>query len=106
MTIRFTKAARKDLQTIYLQGDEMFGRKQAEAYAQGLAAVFRLIAEYPQSSRLRHETTRPVRARPYRSHVILYAVEEGEVLILRVRHGHEDWQADTFTSVDHDGNEP
>ena len=35
MTIRFTKAARKDLQTIYFQGDEMFGRKQAEAYAQG-----------------------------------------------------------------------
>lgn len=69
----------------------MFGRDQADAYALGLAAAFRLIADYPLSSRLRQETERPVRARPYRSHVILYTVDEAEVLVLRVRHAHEDW---------------
>ena len=51
-----------------------------------------MIADYPLSSRLRHETRLPVHAHPYRSHVILYAVDEAGVLILRVRHGHEDWQ--------------
>lgn len=75
----------------------MFGRKQADTYALGLAAVFRLIADYPLSSRLRHELRRPVRARPWRSHVVLYAVDEAGVLVLRVRHGHEDWQSDLPT---------
>jgi len=89
--VRFSKAARRDLQTIYLQGEEMFGRKRADAYAVGLAAAFRLIADYPLSARPRQEIKRPVRAWPCQSHVILYTVDEAGVLALRVRHGHEDW---------------
>lgn len=81
----------------------MFGRKQADAYSMGLAAAFRLIADYPLSARERLETVRPVRARPYRSHVILYTVEQAGVLVLRVRHGQEDWQADPVIPVDDSG---
>jgi len=28
---------------------------------------------------------------PYKAHLVVYVVEEEGVLILRVRHGHEDW---------------
>lgn len=95
MRLRFSEAARQDLKAIYLQGEELFGRKQADAYALGLGAAFRLIADYPLSSRLRDETRWPIRARAYRSHVILYTVDETGVLVLRVRHGHEDWYEQT-----------
>lgn len=76
----------------------MFGRRQADAYATGLASAMRMIADYPLSSRLRHETQWPIRVRPYKSHVILYTVDEAGVLVLRVRHGHEDWQTDSIHS--------
>ena len=36
----------------------------------------------------------PVRVRPYKSHVILYVVDEAGALVLHIRHGHEDWQTD------------
>ena len=68
--------------------------KQADAYAAGLTRALRLIAEYPSAARLRTETARPVRASPYRSHVIVYTFEEGDVLILRIRHAGEDWLND------------
>lgn len=74
----------------------MFGTRQAEAYTAGLGSTIRMIAEYPLASRLRVETEPPVQIRPYRSHVIVYAVDEGGVLILRIRHGHEDWTSDSL----------
>ena len=97
MKLRFSKASRQDLKAIYLQSEALFGRQQADAYAAGLAGAFAMIADYPLASRLRHETDIPVRARPFRSHVIIYVIEEPGVLILRVRHGHEDWHDDPFS---------
>jgi len=92
--VQYSKAADRDLKTIYLLGDEQFGTRRADAYVAMLRSVIGLIADYPLSSRLRPETDPPVRARPCGSHVIIYAVEETGILILRIRHGHEDWQAD------------
>ena len=94
MKVRFSIAARHDLRAIYLQGYELFGRKQADVYAAGLGAALGMIADYPLSFRLRGETDLPVYVRSFRLHVIIYSVDEAGVLILRVRHGHEDWQDD------------
>ena len=92
--VRYSKAADRDLRTIYLVSDEQFGSKRADAYVAMLRGATGIIAEYPLSSRLRPETDPPVRARPCGSHVIIYVVDEAGVLILRIRHGHEDWQTD------------
>ncbi len=94
MKLRFANAARQDIRAIYLQGEGLFGSRQADAYAAGLRSAFRMIADYPLSNRLRYGSASAVRARPCRSHVILYAVDEAGVLVLRVRHGHEDWLDD------------
>lgn len=33
-----------------------------------------------------------MRIHPFEAHIVVYTIEEGEgVLIVRVRHGHEDW---------------
>ena len=92
MRVRYTAAAEIDLQTIYLSGWEMFGRRQADVYAAGLRAAVQMIADFPLASRLRDTIRQPVRARPFQSHVILYTVDEAGILILRFRHGLEDWQ--------------
>jgi plasmid stabilization system protein ParE len=42
-----------------------------------------------------HEIVPPVRIHPIGSHLIVCTLDDhGEILILRVRHGHEDWQWD------------
>ena len=71
----------------------MFGLSQADRYIDGLLGTLELIADFPEIARLRTGIDPPVRAWPYRSHVILYDLgEAGGVLIVRIRHGLEDWQ--------------
>ncbi|WP_417230124.1 type II toxin-antitoxin system RelE/ParE family toxin [Brevundimonas sp.] len=88
---RLSGTARVDLKAIYRQGEEQFGLKRADAYSAGLITAFNLIADYPLLSRLRDEIPSPVRVHPYRSQVIVYAIDTTGVLILRIRHPHEDW---------------
>jgi len=94
VSAKYSKAATRDLIAIYLEGEATFGSRQAEAYATGLGATVRMISDYPLASRLRTELDLPVRVRAYKAHVIIYVIEEGGVLVLRFRHGHEDWQSD------------
>lgn len=54
-----------------------------------------MLGQNPQMVRERSEISPPVRVYPCGSHVIVYILDHsGEVLILRVRHGREDWQAE------------
>ena len=89
---RTTDQADEDLIAIYIQGYDQFGPQQAERYQDGLEAAFQRLADYPALTRLRTEFNPPVRAFSYMSHVIFYEEEPGGVVILRLRHGHEDWQ--------------
>jgi len=69
----------------------MFGVAQAERYSDGLEAAFQFLADYPRAARLRTEMPRPVRAHPYKSHLIIYRADQDGVLIIRIRHAREDW---------------
>lgn len=90
---RLSRAASDDISHIFLDGLECFGLAQADRYHEGMAAAFEFLAAYPQAARLRDEIRPSVRVHPYRSHLILYDImEDGRILILRVRHGREDWQ--------------
>lgn len=95
MRVRYTEAARNDLRSIYLQGEDMFGARQANAYAAGLHRAILLAADYPLASRLRVDLAQSVRAKRYKAHVIVYTVDEAGMLVLRLRHGHEDWLHET-----------
>ncbi len=92
---RLTRAATEDVAGIFFDGLARFGRGQADEYHEGLATTFSLLADYPRIARLREEITPPVRAHRYRSHLVIYEIDENEtVIILRVRHGREDWLGD------------
>lgn len=93
---RLSQAASDDLVTIYRDGTTLFGEAQADRYHQGLGQTFAFLAETPRAARLRNEISPPVRAFPYKAHLIVYEVAEDDktVTILRVRHGREDWMSE------------
>lgn len=91
---RLTRAASDDIGHIFLEGLARFGLVQADRYHDGMAATFDFLTDHPHAARLREEIRPPVRVYPYRSHLIIYDImDDGGLVILRVRHGWEDWLA-------------
>ncbi len=91
MRWRLSESADRDVANIYLQGIERFGITQADKYFDDLHATFDRLGTYPNSGRVRYEVYPAVRMLPFRAHLIFYDVEDDGVLIVRVRHGFEDW---------------
>ncbi len=79
----------------------MFGIAQADRYAEGLLNALDRIADFPGAARLRTELQPPIRAYPYKSHLILYDIgATGDLLVVRIRHGHEYWTGQAGDSSD------
>ena len=91
---RLTEQADDDILAVYLQGHDLFGEWQADRYHDELHALFDRLASFPALARLRPEIAPPVWAFPFKAHVVIYEDVPDGVVILRVRHGHEDWQND------------
>ena len=54
--------------------------------------AFDRVARSPTLFRERLEFSLPVRIYPYRSHLIVYLGPKGQVTILRILGGRQDWQ--------------
>ncbi|MEO1702353.1 MAG: type II toxin-antitoxin system RelE/ParE family toxin [Pseudomonadota bacterium] len=92
MGYKLSVAAENDIQQIAEIGIELFGIEQAWHYHEALFEIFDLLADNPRMARERFEISPPVRIHPYKAHLIVYTVDEqDDILIVRVRHGHEDW---------------
>lgn len=92
MIWRLSARAAEDIIQVYLEGVRLFGEAHAEAYHRDLAAVLELLAENPQMARERSEISPPVRIHPFKVHLVVYVTDEdGDILVVRIRHGHEDW---------------
>lgn len=92
MGFRLSSAAEEDIIGIAEQGVRLFGPAQARQYHDDLFTIFDLIAENPRMARERFELSPPMRIHPFKAHLIVYRVEgDGSILVVRVRHGHEDW---------------
>lgn len=94
MAYRLSDEADEDYFAIFLYGVEQFGQDQAERYADQLDRAFALLGHHPRAGRERPELRDAVRAYPTGSHMILYVIDDDDVLVLRIRHGREDWAAD------------
>jgi toxin ParE1/3/4 len=95
MTYRLALAADLDLDEVYDFGITEFGLRIANAYLDGLIDCFNSLAENPRICRVRDEIRPAVRIRPYSSHLIFYEVDDANsVLVLRIRHGRENWYND------------
>lgn len=92
MGFRLSFKAEEDVIGITEQGVRLFGPAQARCYHDELFMIFGLLADNPRMARERHEISPPMRIHPFKAHLVVYRIEEdGDILIVRVRHGHEDW---------------
>ncbi len=91
MLYRLTQAAQDDIITISDAGIALFGERQARTYHDALFDMFDLLAANPKMARERAEFTTPLRVHRFQSHMIVYQIEGDDILIVRVRHGREDW---------------
>ena len=90
-------AAEEDIVGIVENGVRLFGIAQARLYHDELFGIFDLIAANPHMARQRRELSPPMRIHPFKAHLLIYRIEEdGDILIVRVRHGHEDWTDEAF----------
>ena len=92
MGYRLSNEAENDIIAIVKIGIRLFGERQADRYNSDLFALFDLISANPRMARERKEVSPPVRIFPFKAHLVVYIVDENDdVLIVRIRHGHENW---------------
>jgi len=92
VTYSLSRKAEDDIVEIYIDGASRFGIAQADHYHEKIERMIELLAENPRMARERFEISPPVRIHPFQSHLIVYTVDEnGDIFIVRIRHGHEDW---------------
>ena len=91
MRYKFSRKAREDFLAVHRESVRLFGLMQAERYADDLFRTFDFLAANPRAARQRFEINPPVRIHPHASHLIVYIEAESGILILRIRHGRENW---------------
>ncbi|WP_339771088.1 type II toxin-antitoxin system RelE/ParE family toxin [uncultured Pseudosulfitobacter sp.] len=79
-------AAQADIADIWQHGAANWGVDQADRYADGLFAVFDLIADFPEMASERVEFTPPVRIHPTGAHLVIYRADGQGVEVIRLRH--------------------
>ena len=84
MKVKFTAQADADIIDAYLYGYLNFGRDQAERYERDLRRVIDIIAENPRIASERDEYVPPVRVHHHGKHYIIYLIEDGHILVVRV----------------------
>lgn len=97
MPFSLSAQAEEDIVSIAEQGIRIFGAPVAKRYHDELFALFELIAANPRIARERDEISPPVRMHPFKAHLVVYRLDEnGSVLVIRIRHSHEDWAGDSW----------
>jgi len=91
---RLTEKAYQDVREIAEYTQDMWGSAQRRKYLDDLNGKFQLLADMPLMAAERKEIDPPIRIFRYESHLIVYLVEDGGILILRIRHHSEDWLDD------------
>lgn len=83
---RLTKAAQTDVQGIARYTQKEWGSAQRRRYLDGLQDKFEALLEAPRTAAERLDFEPPVRIFPYEKHLIVYAIDDGGILIVRVLH--------------------
>jgi toxin ParE1/3/4 len=92
MPFKLSPNADQDIRDIYEFGLAAFGRMKAESYFDDLYDAFEYIAAHPLACRERSEIAPLIRIYVFHSHLVVYRIEDRGIVVLRILHGHSDWQ--------------
>lgn len=92
MAYKLTKNADSDLVELYIYGYQQFGEKQAEQYFSELENCFQLLSETPLICRERTEFNPHVRIHNHGAHIIIYIIQNDNILITRILRDNMDIQ--------------
>lgn len=93
MRVDLSPAAEQDVRDIYEFGRRTFGENRADSYFADLCEAFDHIGENPKASRERNEVDPPARIYVFHAHLIFYRISSDRAVIVRILHGHVDWQS-------------
>ena len=88
--VSVSRAAAADIKSIARYTQDTWGRDQRRRYLDGLGDKFQMLAAHPQMAAERRDFRPPVRIHHYEKHLIIYVIEEGGILIVRVLHQSQD----------------
>lgn len=91
MTWRLTADAELDLDEMVTFGARQYGLANDMDYYDRMVEVFVMLVEFPGQNSSREIKGRQVQLHVYLAHHILYTIDDGDVLILRVLHGSANW---------------
>ena len=83
---RLSKAAQTDVRGIARYTQKEWGRAQRRRYLDGLQEKFEALSLTPRRAAERLDFDPPVRIYPYEKHLIVYVIDDGGILIIRVLH--------------------
>lgn len=86
-----TNEADADLAEIGFAGALNFGLPQSRRYVWRLIDMFETLAAHPELAPERQASLRTVRLMPCEAHHILYIINDGDIIVLRVLHHLQDW---------------
>jgi toxin ParE1/3/4 len=86
----FSNKAEDDLAEIYRYGFLNFGERQADLYVEQLKEKCQNLTDSPLLYRERKEFNPLVRICYHGKHLIIYTIEDGYILIVRILHGSMD----------------
>jgi len=88
----FSKEAENDLVEIYRYGFINYGENKSDQYIGALKEKCQFLAEMPNLDPDRVEFNPAVKIHHHRKHLIIYIIENDDILIVRVLHDRMDIQ--------------
>jgi toxin ParE1/3/4 len=83
---KLSAAAISDLEVMAEWGGAAFGLRVAEDYQLHVLDLFDDLAAHPEMGVERFVAGQMIRLMPYRSHHVIYRIDDGDVIIVRVLH--------------------
>ncbi|MGH2530689.1 MAG: type II toxin-antitoxin system RelE/ParE family toxin [Thermomicrobiales bacterium] len=88
--LRLTQEARDDLRDLLQYTLETWGRKQRDSYRALVLRTLRDLATFPGLGRKRAELGADLRSFPVGQHVVIYWLNDEELIVTRIMHSRMD----------------
>ena len=91
MVYRFSERAIIDTEALYEASLTQFGLRSADRYFAIMLDAAQFASDHPFAAPERADCSIPVRVRYFGAHLLVYQLDDNDVIIQRVFHQSQDW---------------